>query len=544
MLSVAAYWVSGVSGDRNGISEHSVTYINPQFVCLWILLLSLYYLGHRPDWDDANFLNLAAKAPVTHGRLLQLDTMVGDGPHPIHLPSYRLQSYELLGAVLAFLSGLEPAAIFHLILPFITVSLLAAVLCLVMSAVLGGHWLGASLLGVGLLYANTETFTSWGMNGLLRFYEGKGPVVTLIPLLSAALTVRWFIKRNTVDLVLLGLVHVSAIGLSANGLFISPAASGFVALAFVVSDPRRNVRAGLQLVSTLLYPVLVAAVVILEQLALPSEVTDTQAAYSGLRGVIGWRLSGLLLLLLAPMYPLVATCPKTRKAAAIYLPVSLLILLSPPGWSLASALSGNLGFRFYWAIPVVFIAGAAGMRLLNYAGLQAAWISNAVGVAGLALGILANQLTAGPSQRVAWHAPDLKVPRQEYDTARRLAALTPPGCKALVPENYAVWIAGLREGPYLITVRDLYLKHYRFTQPHDELAIRWALFRSINDQPADISRLPRTPFNKLGDTIGLIATERGGRNFAANASLARHLGLRRLSAPFLRLEVWRGQCAA
>src|ERR1700675_1552886 len=78
---------------------------------LILVLLAIYYFSHRADADDAKYINLAIGAQRTTGGVFQFDTMLGDGPGAIHLPTYKFHSFELLGAVISSVTGLEPITV-------------------------------------------------------------------------------------------------------------------------------------------------------------------------------------------------------------------------------------------------------------------------------------------------------------------------------------------------------------------------------------------------------------------------------------------------
>lgn len=507
------------------------------------VLLALYYLGHRPDWDDANYLNLAAKVPLTRGHIFQFDTMVGDGPHPIHLPTYKLQSYELLAATISDLTQLEPIQVLHLLLPFPFLVFAGCLLPLILRPQLGRYWTIAALFSFALMYADSGTFTSWGINGLERFQQGKGILVTIVPLLAAALTARWFILKRGIDLVALTLVHVCAIGLSANGLFVSPLASCAVALAFLCTNPRRYLARALGLIPTVFYPAAMSAVIVARHMALPSEVLVAQSPYSSFRGVAGWHAEGLALIALMPMLPLVARSVDGKRAAAAYLPIFFALLLNSVGWRVASELTGNLSFRTLWAIPGPFLAGAVAVRLVQFISpVFGRAVGFVLGSAALATGVLFNQITASSDERIEWHLPGLRVPKKDYEIAESLARATPPGCKALVPERYAVWMSGLRNGPYLVAVRSLYLVHYRFTEPAPELFSRRVLFGLVNRGANEQALPPLSELRSDDFRIGLIAVPTNV-NQARVEAFAKSLQLRRLSFRTGPLTVWQGGCA-
>jgi hypothetical protein len=522
--------IAGSAPDRNFAGE---------FLLLIAVIFALYYFGHLADWDDANFLNLAAKAPVSRGHIYEFDTMVGDGPHPIHLPTYKLHSYELLGATISYLVGLEPIQVAHLLLPIATLMILACVAALVLRPAVGKHWLSAALFALALLYANATTLQSWGTNGLSRFHQNHGPLVMIVPLLGAGLTTRWFMRRQRADLLALALLNICAVGISANGLFVGPTAIGFVALAFVAASPKENWSGAWRLLPTLVYPTIIGALVILHHLALPSEVTTPQNSYSSFRNVIGWRAEGLALLALIPLAPLAARDPRLRLAAGIYFPAAALVVLNPFGWSVVSAVTGNLGYRIFWAIPGTFIAGMVLATLVEFAGIGSKLISLSLGLAALAGGIMYNQFAAVAASRVQWHRPGLRVPKEDYDVAKRLALLTPRGCKALVPAQYAVWIVGFKRGPYVVATSNLYLTHYRWTEPEGELSARWVLFNLVNGKRVKTVLPSVTRLHNYGIDIGLVATDRNNPDLPLIDQFARTLQLRPVSG-ISGLQVWKG----
>ena len=122
-----------------------------------VLVLALYYFGHRPDWDDANYINLASGAQRSAAPICAVDTMLGDGPYAIHLPTYRIQSFELLGAALSSITGLAPIAAVHLQLV-----LAALVLALTLIPALGRDWLAGA---VSRLPSSMPIVRCWAVGG-------------------------------------------------------------------------------------------------------------------------------------------------------------------------------------------------------------------------------------------------------------------------------------------------------------------------------------------------------------------------------------------
>ncbi len=504
---------------------------------------ALYFFGSRPDWDDANYINLATGAQRTAGTVFSLDTMVGDGPHPIHLPTYKLQTFELLGAALSSVTGLAPIVALHLLMPVPQLVLIALTFALLLVPLAGRDWIAAALFAIGLAYVNTDTYGTWGIHGIPRLFEGKGALVTAVIPLVCGLTGRYILHRRPIDLAGLGICHVCAVGLSANGVYLTPAASGFVALAFVAADPRAHWRAAAMLIPTLIYPAAMALVIAVGHLSLPSEVIGATDPNQQLLFVLGYHLTGVLLLVLLALAGLTASGAAARRAAAIYVPLALSIVLNPVGWTLASLATGNLGFRIIWAIPGPMIGGLLLARLGRWLTAGRGAGTSLLAAASIVIGIAVNRATPADF-RIAWGIPGLKVAHAQYEAARQLAALAPPGCDLLAPEDVAVWAAGMPGSPHLAVVRRLYLAHYRFTEPAPELAIRWQLLGLMDGTPSSAPLPSKALLARNHIELGMIAADPGNPALARIGRFASGLGLSGPARTLAGTWYWRGACGA
>lgn len=512
---------------------------------VFVLLCLLYYFGRWPDWDEANYINMAVGAQQTNGLVFQYDTMIGDGSGPIHLATYRFHSFELLGAVISTVTGLAPITVIHLVMPLPMLAALALLLFLVLKPLTGERWISVSVFGLAFLYAVTESYGTWGVHGVLRFFEGKGPLVTVLVPISAALTARWFIRRDKVDLLGLGLCHLCALGTSANGLFLTPAASAFVAATLVLTnrlqDWRETLSSVLWLAPTLAYPFILAVVGAFGQFYLPSEVTEERFPYDSFRFVTGWGWGGRFALAVLPLAVLGFVDRRLRLAAALYLPLVLVLTFNPLGWSVIAAVSGNLGFRFFWAIPAFLMAGLALDALCRHVLGSRTWLGLGVALLTLVAAIGFNAKFVEQPYRAIWGAPGLKVVPEDYAQAQAIARLAPVGCNVLVPERVAVWLATTPGAPYPAFVRSLYLRHYRFTMPPKELALRWRLYDITEGKISGALPSP-SELSAAGIRLGLIAVGSNSESAKMAADLARSLGLQDRGDISGELTYWRGSC--
>ena len=509
---------------------------------LTILLLTLYYFAHRYDADDANYTNLAIGARRTVGAIYQFDTMIGDGPNPLHLPTYKFHSYELLAAVIAAYTGLSAIAVLHLVMPVIFLALTAMIFFAALKRVAGRYWFVSCLFVIALLFWNDDTLGSWGVHGLIRFQQGKGFLVTALLPLIAVLTLRWFVKRRRIDLVALCLANVCAIGLSANGLYGGPAASGLVAIAFVLGSWRTKAvwMQAVSLVPTIAWPAIVAILIVALKLALPSEVTTQSPPITQLNFVTGYFTEGRLLIALILLSPLAFIDTRLSIPALIYIPCSLILILNPLGYQVLSAVTGNLAFRIFWSMPVMFMVALAIMKLLISAGIRQALVLDVLGLGAIGGAIAIVAVTDRPETRIAWHQPSLKVDRSDWAAAKQIATIATPGCRILAPERYSALLTQIEGAPYPVFARELYLTHYRFTVSANQLRLRERL-RLIVDGDGHAAIPTRADLLAAGVPVGTIAIDAQSQARGSAEALARSLGLagpRREGS----LLIWSGDC--
>lgn len=506
------------------------------------VLLALYYFADRCDADDANYINLAIGAKRTVGAIYQFDTMIGDGPNLLHLPTYKFHSYELLGAVLSSYWNVSAITAIEVFLPAVPLMLTALFLFTALEPVIGRYWFVVALFYVATLFFNDVTYASWGIHGIIRYQQGKGFLVTALLPLIAALTARWFVRKQPVDLVALALANVCAVGFSANGLYGGPAASGFVAIAFLASRPRSAAawKQTIALAPTIVWPAIVAAIIMVRHLALPSEQLKVGVPINMLNYVTGWGVEGRLLIALIAVTPLAVLRSRFAHPALLYVPCVLLLVLNPLGTAAVSAVTGNLGFRIFWSVPALLLVALLIVRLLLLAGVRSE--RTLIGIATLALaGSIASIAIANASAtRIAWHAPSIKVDLADWATTRKLAAMTAAHCQILAPERFSALITQMEDAPYPVFARQLYLVHYRFTLLPANLAMRERLRRIVEgDVPMPIPSA--RAIAAQGIHVGMIAVAANSAARVSAQSLATVLALpgpRRTGD----VMIWNGSC--
>lgn len=541
LTAIAVYSLYRHDKTRTAIESFGLDVITAKqlFIMLSALFL-FYYLSHKPDADDANFVNLAIGAKRTVGGILQYDTMIGDGRSLIHLPTYKFHSFELLGAVLSSYSSIPPIIIFHLILPAVLLPVLAAVLLNIFFPALGRYWLAGVFLWMALLVVNVGSLGGWGVHGVTRFFQGKGFYVTALLPLIAALSVRWMRRGEKSDLAALTLGQVCAVGFSANGIYGGPAASGLVVLACVIATPfeKGTWQRASFILMTLAWPVIVAGLTVRLHLAFPSEVTTPTIAIKQLNFDSAFGIEGRVLLTILAFSSFGLWRAGLGLPGIIYVSSAALLLLNPLGWIIISTITGNLGFRIFWSIPFPIIGAITSILILRSVTTLSPRAVVFLSATTLFVAIFYNSSLA-EQDRIKWHTPDLKVDRSDYDIARRLAEHTRPGCAVLAPERYTVLLSMIEGAPYPVFVRKLYLVHYRFTLSPAELALREGLRRIVD---GGVAAIPSAALMANYDIyIGTIAIERHAPSHAAAAQLANSLRLTNYRHEGT-LDVWSGSC--
>ena len=509
-----------------------------RFVALVLIFIVVYYLGHRQDEDESFYLNMVLGAQRSLGSLFLYDTLSGDGPRQIMMPTYRIHTFELLFGTIADLFNVAPIYVSHLLLPLPLIVLIAGIYWLILDGIMGARWFVASLFVPAIMMFNTQHYWAWGLHGFVRLFEGKALLLSAIVPLIAALTVRCLARRDRTDCFALGLAQCCAVGLSANGVFVGPFASGFVALAYLVASPRlAMLRRVFALVPTLLYPILAALAILALGYTQPSEMQDEGEAAVYLFAVTGHGLVGIVLLALLMCFGITTHHTSIHRAAVAYMPAALAVTLNPVSWAAISAFTGMLGFRIFWAVPAPLMIAALITVIFMRIGIRSEVKLVALALAAIIAGGIFNAAVSPPGLRIYWHAPTLKVNREDYNDATLLASMADPRCTVLAPERISLWIATIPNAPYPVFTRRLYLDMYRFTMPTAEREARIRLADMVDKgspaEPADIARLPIA--------VGTIAVFRNPDTARSAAQLARSLdmGPPRVAGNML---VWRRSC--
>jgi Family of unknown function (DUF6077) len=498
--SYLLFWIAGTSFvavtvflDRRVAGRSRPHRIHPETVpTAWIAIAALAgalltSVSHRPDWDDATYVGLAARAQArTEEALL--------GPEVA--PYYRVHTYEPFVAGLASFTGLPVPFVYYLVLPTFMGFLVVVVQYLALRELGGGHVLGVAMILIALVSWGDDHRTI-GNFAFVRLFQGKAVVVSFfVPaiLYYVARYVRAPCARNWT---LLALTQVAAVGFSANALVVAPLsataflmaslrtargqvkhvalgllASGYPVLLLLVAPTSMY---GLDRVWAILSAGLTQAVTVWRVAAEPDTAAGLHVVLGdGFRGYLA--LFSLLSLAAAPI-GLATHLSGARLALAI-----LGILLNPLSGQLLKPFAESMTWRIFWTVPFPLILGlftaslAILLRNSNWRRLGLAASATMCCAFALAPGNWTLSGTNGT--RIAF--PDYKVDAT-YWVADAAIRVTEPGGLILAPEPVAVWIPTFSNPPRVVAVRRMWVDWF----PAAEKTIRLHLFDLVEGGPLD-----------------------------------------------------------
>jgi hypothetical protein len=475
---------------------------------LWGLALAcaaLALVAHRVDLDDAFYVNLAAAAADAPGApLLAGDTLHGVPGLPLHLPVYRLHSWELWNGALAAASGLPPIACFHFVSAALAAALAPLSLARLARLLTPRHWLATVAATLFVLVAAGEVHRWYGNFAFVRIWQGKAVLLSVFLPLVHAYAIEFALRPGRATFLRLAAAQVAALGCSATALWLAPA--GALAAAACALRPTRGGLARLGLV--LLSSGYVLAAGVLARAALAGDADLSFAAEftpemalpdAGDRHAPGAQLAAAFDLVLGSARLRVAgaacwaavwlLCPAglARRYAVVVPLATTLVLLDPYAtrW-LTQNLTGAAYWRALWALPLPLLLGLA-----LTAPLRAAWLPRrlralalAAACALFALGVPATSgLGAANGVELGW--PRLKVPPEAWRWAELLTERAGPGAVALAPAEVSPWLATFRGRVHPLVVRALYLPRYARRLGADSLEQRVRMVAFAGGELAD-----------------------------------------------------------
>jgi hypothetical protein len=196
--------------------------------------------AHRSHADDTHFVSWAVAAvddpdlPILH-----FDTTLALPGATLELPVRKVQSYEMLGAALSWLSGIPVIVVSHNLLPVIVAPLVVLAYAALFRLVVPMRWLGAVIGALVFLAANGQTNITHGNFSFVRLQHGKAVLVSILLPMILALAIRFARRPTPGRWVMLAAVQICGVGATSSGLWAAPLTA---ALGLVISLPRVDVK--------------------------------------------------------------------------------------------------------------------------------------------------------------------------------------------------------------------------------------------------------------------------------------------------------------
>jgi hypothetical protein len=432
-------------------------------VCVAALVATLGI--NRPDADDAYYLNVIISA-LDHPELpvLSFDGMHGDTSAPIQEFASRPQTYELLLAASARLTGLAPDALYYVIFPALfAVSFALAQWLLLKLIHPRAAWLGVALVFLALLCWG-DGHRTFGNFAFVRLFQGKGAFVCVFVPLIVYYALRFSGAPSVMNWLLLTLAQCGAVALTSSALFIAPGCMGLVLLS--CANPTRRGLTRLAMGGLSCLPLFVTLLLVRTE-SLQAAPRGAEGFLRDLTSIIGasWRAPLSLFAVLSLPWLARRTGLPSAPWTTRYVGLAFLLILNGvTGPLLAKWVAQLFSWRIYWVLPIPLLAACAfaSASLLRTEGRS--WRRPGIGLASAALAALGFLLflSAGPwtlaaENGASWEWAKPKRQAREYEVARRIVEMAPPGSTVLAPEPIAGLLTLFRDGPRLVSVYERYL---------------------------------------------------------------------------------------
>ncbi len=388
------------------------------------------------DGDDAYFVSRSVATAAT-GEIPLKDVIFTPGTADPIAGEPPVSSIEVLAGAVARLSGIPGASfVWYLVLPLVAFLAVWAVWRLARAWAPRNAVLCFAVASVYLLWTGTSA-ASLGSFHLLRMWQGKAMLVSvLVPLLFVYLT-RWAERRSRTDFALLAAAGIAAVGLTSSAAFVVPLVVGAAALALAAAG---RVRTALGACVALAYPVGSGIVVTLfhADTGVTGTVHDAPGSW---RWVLLQSALGVLAgcaLWLAP-----ATARRGVPALIAAGVAAALTALIVPGVLEAAADASGAGqvlWRTMWLVPAPVLIGLLATVRIPVPGRRAAVRASAAAApaAALVIAIVAGGTPVWSNENgsIVASRPSWKVNAYAVGVTRDVLGLAGPGSTVLMPTGF------------------------------------------------------------------------------------------------------------
>jgi len=430
---------------------------------LWSLaaMCAIYALvAHRPDIDDAFYINMAVAAvDRPELPLLASDTLHGRDDLPIHYPIYRLHSYELLNGAIALLTGIPAIRVFHWVAAAVAALFVPLCHAALFRLLTPRIWLWTTGVLVAVLVAAGETHRWYGNFAFVRIWQGKGIFLFVFLPLVYAYAIRFASRPSLRSWLLLAAAQIASLGCTSSALWVAPLGA-WMAMACALRPSWRN---GQRLLLGALASSYVLAAGLLVKGPMSSHAPTGARVYEA-----GEQLAAAFAIVLGsgPLYVVAiaaifvawACCRRgLAQRFAIALPLAALLIPLHPyldGWVRAHV-TGPLYWRAMWALPVPILIALVLVAPLQWNRREWRCRAGRAACALLTLGFalfVPSYSGFGTENQVRIGLPALKVESVPYRWAAILNEVAPRK-RVVAPTSIGAWVPVFHDHAYPLTVR-------------------------------------------------------------------------------------------
>ena len=453
-----------VSTSASICNELSVSRSNWQRVGLGTLILFgmvLVAITHRPDEDDAQYLNFVVTAmDFPFESLFSHSGLWQDSNVPLESPIYRFHTYELLIAVLSDVFSVNHKTVYYLILAPIFGGIAILVHWRLAQYLAPQYAFSVLLAWLVLVLVLGDSHREFGNFAFVRLYQGKGLLVTIGLPLCLLLGLQFAEFPSGRRGLPLGMAIIASAGLSSSALVTVPfvvaatlcgglLGASRVAVARIITG---GFAAGLFLCAIGLF--------LMASIKGGNEIQGVSLSPSGngLSTVLGEGILGILILVLFPSAPLFVAGFRRRRYALTTL-IFVVVVLNP--WSgdfLAKNFDKALEWRLFWSVPFMVSASISMVGLAALLAEKVIWLKRYVVLLIMLAAVLifSGQWSVSPGNRAVIAFPRFKVEPAFHMLAEEIVLRAPLRSTIYAPFWIAKWIPTFRVHPYPLIVRPHY----------------------------------------------------------------------------------------
>ncbi|MBD2540503.1 DUF6077 domain-containing protein [Coleofasciculus sp. FACHB-SPT36] len=433
---------------------------------LGLICVVLTLIAHRPDVDDAFYVNLAVGvADSPHLPLLQHDTLHGIANLPLILPTYKVHAVELLSASVSFLTGISAIYVSHLIIPSIAGLFVVFAYAKLFRVLLPLHWLWGVVAVLVIFIFVGDTHPWYSNFSFVRLHQGKAIFLSIFVPLIITYALQFSITPTLQQWLLLSAAQVSAVGMTSTALWIAPIVS-CLSLFSAWRPTREESKVLLFGLLASSYVVILAVLFRSKTQAVLEAVPEFTLPSESLLKVSFESVFGTGLLSYTALFGiLVAWCVCDNSLArrlSIFFPLGFLVFLFNP--YLAELVASRITsvptyWRVFWVLPVPALMAIVFTSILF---LGEGKLSPRTRVVAFLSGLL---LFASTIPRFSTLSPQnyvqLKLPSLKVDNGYKIASLLVEsvgrGTYVLAPQEVSAWITTFHHHPYPLVSRQHYL---------------------------------------------------------------------------------------